>query len=235
MPKRRQRANPPTQPHPRSPSAGHQIGQDHRRALEPDPRAYEDTWLASPPYRQGSTFEESVRGFLVARNEFAPIVLPILEAWRSRRVLAAELGHELAAGARRSEACQILISVPGVGAITATSIATAIDDPDNFKKSRSGGAWASLTTRRYQLGEVDYDGHMFRRADRHLRGVLYEAAPVILTRTSADSALRAWGLKLSTRIGFKRATVAVARNRAVRMLPMPKSDEMFDRNVGVAA
>jgi transposase len=73
------------------------------------------------------------------------------------------------------------MSIPGSGAITATSFATAIEDPDNFKKSRSVGAWIGLTTRRHQSGEVDYDGHISRRGDRHLRGLLYEAASVILT------------------------------------------------------
>src|SRR3954454_3242889 len=34
---------------------------------------------------------------------------------------------------------------------------------------------------------------------------VYEAATVILTRTSAESSLRTWGLKLKERIGFKRA------------------------------
>ena len=103
------------------------------------------------------------------------------------RVRAAELGRQLVADARQSQACRILMSIPGVGAITATSFATAIEDPDNFKKSRSVGAWIGLTTRRYQSGEVDYDGHISRRGDRHLRGLLYEAAAVILTRSSADS------------------------------------------------
>jgi len=42
-------------------------------------------------------------------------------------------------------------------------------------------------------------------------GLLYEAATVILTRSSADSTLRAWGVRLRERVGFKRAAVAVAR------------------------
>jgi transposase len=70
---------------------------------------------------------------------------------------------------------------------------------------------------------------------RCLRGLLYEAATVILTRTSADCALRTWGLKLKERIGFKRAAVAVARKLAVTMHAMLKSGEMFDRTDGAAA
>jgi len=100
---------------------------------------------------------------------------------------------------------------------------TAIEDPDNFKKSRAVGAWLGLTPRRYQSGEVDYDGHISRRGDRHLRGLLYEAAAVILTRSSADSGLRSWGLKLRERVGFKRAAVAVARKLAVAIHAMLKT------------
>lgn len=80
-----------------------------------------------------------------------------------------------------------------------------------------------LTTRRYQSGEVDYDKHISRRGDAHLRGLLPEAATVVLTRTSADSGLRSWGLKLRRRIGFKRAAVAVARKLAVIMHATLKS------------
>ena len=91
------------------------------------------------------------------------------------------------------------------------------------------GAWLGLTTRRYQSGEVDYSGHISRRGDSHLRSLLYEAATVILTRSSADSALRKWGLKLRERIGFKRAAVAVASKLAVFMHTILKTGTVFNR------
>ena len=80
--------------------------------------------------------------------------------------------------------------IPGVGVVTATSFATAIEDPANFKRSRSVGAWLGLTTSRHHSGEVDYDGHISRRGDTHVRSLLYEAAIVILTRSPPESTLR---------------------------------------------
>lgn len=127
------------------------------------------------------------------------------------------------------------MSIPGVGAVTVLSFATAIEDPANFRSSRSVGAWLGLTTRRYQSGQVDYDGHISRRGDRHVRSLLYEAATVILTRSSADSALRTWGIKLRERVGFKRAAIAVARKLAVTMHAMLRSGEMFDCTAGALA
>lgn len=184
---------------------------------------------------KGGKFEDNVQRLLAGQEALARIILPLLEAWRGVRTRAAELGRQLVASARQSEACQLLMSIPGVGAVTATSFTAAIEDPANFKTSRSVGAWLGLTTRRYQSGEVDYDGHISRRGDAHLRGLLYEAATVILTRAYAESDLRAWGLKLRERIGFKRAAVAVARKLAVIMHSMLKSGELFNRATSVMA
>jgi transposase len=183
------------------------------------------------PKGAGRVFEGHVRNLLASNAGLEQIILPVLEAWRGLRARTAELSKQLIASARASEQCQLLSSIPGVGAVTASSFVAAIEEPENFRKSRSVGAWIGLTTRRYQSGEVDYDGHISRRGDNHLRGLLYEAAVVILTRTMADSALRTWGLKLKEKIGFKRAVIAVARKLAVIMHTMLKSGEMFDRSI----
>lgn len=119
--------------------------------------------------------------------------------------------------------------------MTASSFVAAIEDPANFRKSRSVDAWIGLTTRRYQSGEVDYDGHISRRGDNHLRGLLYEAATVILTSSRTDSALRIWGLKLRAKIGFKRAAVAVERKLAVIMHAMLQTGELFESSIASEA
>ena len=109
----------------------------------------------------------------------------------------------------------------------------AVEDSINFKNSRAVGAWVGLTPKRYQSGEVDYEGHISRRGDAKLRSLLYEAAAVILTRSSDTSALRTWALALKERLGFKRAAVALARKLAVIMHSMLKTGELFDPKAGV--
>jgi len=148
----------------------------------------------------GAKFEANVRAFQAGHAELARIILPRLEAWRSRRIQATELGRQLLAEARKSQPCQLLMSISGVGDITATAYLTAVEDPANFIRSGSVGAWLGLTTRRYQSGEVDYNGHInvhfSQRGDTHIRLLLHEAAAAILTRSHADSDLRSWGMKL---------------------------------------
>lgn len=186
------------------------------------------------PRSAGGKFEAHVRSLLADDAGLARIILPLVEAWRSLRIQAAELGRQLLAEARRSQQCQVLMSIPGVGAITATAYLAAVEEPSNFGRSRSVGAWLGLTTRRYQSGEVDYDGHISRRGDAHVRSLLYEAAVVVLTRSHADSDLRSWGMKLREKIGFKRAAVAVARKLAVIMHAMLRSGELFTRRAAAA-
>lgn len=187
------------------------------------------------PKGGGQIFETNVRNLLDNNDGLERIILPLLEAWRGIRDRAAQLDRQLVAAARQSDACRVLMSIPGIGAVTSASFVAAIEDPKNFRSSRSVGAWLGLTTRRYQSGEVDYDGHISRRGDSHLRGLLYEAATVILTRSRTDSSLRSWGLKLRDRAGFKRAAVAVARKLSVIMHRMLTTGETFDRSAGMIA
>ncbi len=47
-----------------------------------------------------------------------------------------------------------------------------------------------------------------------VRSYLFEAAGVLLTRVAHWCKLKAWGLRLWKRIGFKKAKIAVARKLA---------------------
>jgi transposase len=185
------------------------------------------------PKGAGRVFDSNVRGLLECQASLAQIILPLLDAWHDIRKRAAILDRQLVSSARQSSATKLLMTIPGIGAITAVSFVAAIEAPD-FRTSRSVGAWLGLTTRRYQSGDVDYDGHISRRGDNRLRGLLYEAATAILTRTSArnESRLKHWGLKLRERLGFKRVAVAVARKLAVIMHAMLKTGEVFNSQAG---
>lgn len=104
-----------------------------------------------------------------------------------------------------------LMTVPGVGPLTALSFIATIDDPKRFKSSANVGAYLGLTPRRYQSGEIDRTGRISKRGDHLLRTYLYEAAAVLLTVVRKGSTLKRWGTKLAKRIGSKKAKVAVAR------------------------
>ena len=174
------------------------------------------------PKGKGRIFEANVRRLLDQEHALAAVVLPLLEAWCAIRNRAAELDRLLLRKVRDDANCRRLMTAPGIGAVVAASYVAAIELPAN-KHARDVGAWAGLTPRRFQSGEMDYDGHISRRGDERLRALLYEAATVILTRVRSASALRSWALALKKRLGFKRAAVALARKLAVVLHVMWKT------------
>jgi len=68
------------------------------------------------------------------------------------------------------------MTIPGVGALTAITFLTTIDDPDRFQRSRDVGAHLGLTPRKYASGETDRNGAISRCGDVMLRTILYQAA-----------------------------------------------------------
>ena len=170
-----------------------------------------------------------------ARTMRASIAGVIGVAWRAVRERTAVLDRQLLAAARASATCRRLMTAPGVGAIVAAAFVAAVEKPENFRNSRAVGVWIGLTPRRYQSGEVDYDGHISRRGDARLRALLYEAAVSILTRVQSESTLRRWALALKTQVGFKRAAVALARKLAVILHAMWKTGTDFDPRAAVPA
>ena len=129
--------------------------------------------------------------------------------------------------ARTDETVRHLTTAPGVGPIVALGYITCIETPDRFPSSAAVGAFLGLTPRRYQSGEVDKAGRISRCGDAMVRGLLYEAAKVILSRTARPSDLQAWGRSLIKRIGKKKATVAVSRKLAVVLHRMWSTGEPF--------
>jgi transposase len=111
--------------------------------------------------------------------------------------------------------CRRLMTVQGVGPLTALAFRATIDRPDRFRRSRDVGAHLGLTPRRYQSGETDVQGRISRCGDELARTALYEAAHSLLIRSTKWSVLRAWGMNVAKRRGMARARVAVARKLAV--------------------
>jgi len=111
--------------------------------------------------------------------------------------------------------CRRLMTMPGVGPVTAFSFRCAVDDPYRFSSSRTVAAHFGLTPRTYQSGESSYTGHISRRGDSEVRSLLYQSAACVLNISKSPWRLRLWGKELAKRKGFKVAAVACARRMAV--------------------
>jgi transposase len=141
----------------------------------------------------------------------------LLSALKSIEASVTTLDLKLGDLAKKDEDCQRLMTIPGVGAVTAMTYKTALDAPDRFDKSSTVGAYFGMTPRQYASGEVNRQGSISKMGPKECRTMLYEAAQSLLTRCKSSSKLKSWGLKLLRKKGKKKAIVAVARKLAVIM------------------
>ena len=128
---------------------------------------------------------------------------------------------------RASEACRRLMTIPGVGQLTALAFTAAIDDPERFRRSRDIGAYLGLVPRRYQSGEIDYTGSISKCGDRRVRTLLYEAANVMLTRYKGPLKLKDWAFAIAKRSTMRKARIALARRLAIIMHAMLRHGTEF--------
>ena len=163
----------------------------------------------------GNVFRHRAEELVVEHPLLQEAVRPLLGVREIVRREIAGLTRRLLAMARDNDESRRLMTVPGIGAINALAFCAAIDDPSRFRRSRSVGAYFGLTPRRHASGEVDWTGRISKCGDAMVRTYLFEAAGVLMTRVPHWCRLKAWGLRLAKRIGFKKARVAVARKLAV--------------------
>ena len=128
---------------------------------------------------------------------------------------------------RASAACRRLMTIPGVGQLTALAFVAAIDDPSRVRRSRDIGAYLGLVPRRHQSGEVDYTGGISKCGDGRVRTLLYEAANVMLTRYKGQLKLKDWAFAIAKRSTMRKAKVALARRLAIIMHAMLRDGSKF--------
>ena len=180
------------------------------------------------PARLGhGAFDPKVRPLIEADQALSQSLLPMLDARLVLYRTFLTLENRVRNLAKQDPICQKLMTAPGVGPITALTFKAGVDDPTRFKRSRTVAAHFGLTPRRFQSGEIDFDGHISRAGDANVRSTLYVAANSMMTRSSQWSPLKAWGMKLAKSRGHKRAVIAVARKLAVILHRMWIDDTQF--------
>ena len=119
----------------------------------------------------------------------------------------------LARHALDSEQVRRLMTIPGVGSITALSIVGVVGEVDRFPSPRHLVGYLGLDPRVRQSGERKArHGHISREGQAHARGLLIEAAHSAI-RTPGP--LRAFHARLKDRRGSQVALCATARKLAV--------------------
>jgi transposase len=162
-------------------------------------------------------FEARIRELVANLPDLAVLIEPLLIVRRVLREQIAVLHRRLLTIVKDDEVCRRLMTIPGVGPVVALTFRATVDVPARFKNSRAVGAVFGLTPSKYQSGEIDRTGGISRCGDEMMRVMLYEAAQILLVRSTKWSWLKAWAMQVARRRGTKKAIVALARRLAVIM------------------
>src|SRR5207344_2314748 len=90
-----------------------------------------------------------------------------------------ELDVKLTAAHKANEVSQRLATIPGVGPITALTLAIEID-PGAFESGRHLAAWAGLTPKEYSTGGTPRMGGISRAGNERLRALLVSGATSVI-------------------------------------------------------
>jgi transposase len=158
-----------------------------------------------------------IKELVESHPDLAALVDPLLIVRRVLRQQLAVLHRRLLAIVRDDEVCRRLMTVPGVGPVVALTFRATVDVPARFHNSKAVGAVLGLTPCKHQSGESERTGAISKCGDEMMRVMLYEAAQILLVRSTRWSWLKAWAMQIARRRGMKKAIVALARRLAVIM------------------
>lgn len=115
----------------------------------------------------------------------------------------------------QNEDCQRLLTIPGVGLLSASAMVAAIGDINVFKNGRELAAWLGLVPRQHSTGGKPTLLGISKRGDSYLRTLLIHGGRTVV-RVSAkyEDRRNQWITELDKRRGKNISAVAVANKNA---------------------
>ena len=131
--------------------------------------------------------------------------------------------RELAQGERYQRNVRLLRSIPGVGLLTAMTFLLELENLQRFRTSDQLAAYVGLTPSQFSSSDQIRMGHITRSGKADLRGMLVEAAWILVRK---NPYFKKKYKSLLSRVGQKRAIVAIARKLVIlaRRLVLDQTD-----------
>jgi transposase len=188
----------------------------------------------------GRGFAE-LSGRVAAEDAAIPALLRPALAALHRQITALQgaiiaLEAQIMAAAKADPVMRRLITIPGVGGLTAHAIVTAIGDGRQFRTARDFAAWCGLTPREHASAGKRRETGISRQGDLRLRKLLALGASTIMryARSHRDRATH-WQRGILARRPVKVAVIAQAAKTARIAWAMLMSGQTYRMPNRVAA
>jgi transposase len=174
------------------------------------------------------TLPRKVRELLVETSDGLPSyveqLLKAIEALTSQIHAADE---ELATLAKQDKVCRLLMTIPGVGAVTSMRFVAAIDDIGRFRTAEQVCSYLGLTPGENTTGFKPKRTGITKAGPAGVRRTLTQAAWV-MWRWRAEDPIVQWAKRIADRRGKLKAIVALSRKLAALMFAMWRTNSPYN-------
>jgi transposase len=172
-------------------------------------------WLRGQGWTLRKGYPESlprrIRDQAISRNmELPPFIERQLQMIHELNLAIRDSDREVAKEARGDDVCRRLMTVPGVGPVTALRFVAAIDELGRFSDSHRVGAYLGLTPSERSSSDRQHRGGITKAGSPRMRWALVQAA-WIARRYRQNDPMVQWAEEVAKRRGNGIATVALAR------------------------
>jgi transposase len=161
------------------------------------------------------------------RHSFHEVCLEIRDY--EKRIKSVE--GQLEALSKQIPTVGLLRTIPGIGLLTATALVALVGDIQRFRSARHFASFLGLTPRLRGSGFTLHLGRISKQGDRYLRALLSHGARSVLVRAGRmekPDRLRAWALRVYSRRGYNKATIAIANKLARTVWAVWKHNTEFE-------
>lgn len=140
----------------------------------------------------------------------------------------AQLDREIAHRAKNEDIPSRLMTIPGIGPITATALAALAPSPQMFRKGRDFAAWLGLTPVQRSTGGKQKLGAVSKMGERTLRRLLIIGASALVRQTSRRvPAPGSWLARMLARKPRMLVIVALANKMARTVWALLARNEIY--------
>lgn len=175
-----------------------------------------------------STLPAKLRKSLLSSDAGIPSYIEhVLQGIEALTQQIKEADRELSELAAQDSTCRLLMTIPGVGPVTAMRFVAAIDDPTRFHSTEQVCSYLGLTPGENTTGFRPKRTGITKAGAPHVRRTLTQAA-WCLWRTRPDDPIVVWAQRVADRRGKLKANIALCRKLAALMFVMWRNNTPYN-------
>jgi transposase len=114
------------------------------------------------------------------------LLVELRDEWEKLETQIEKIDREFAQAAKKEENCRRLLTIPGIGPLTATALTAAIGNGQAFHKSRDLAAWLGLVPRQHSTGGKSRLLGISKRGNPYLRRLFIHGGRAVVARVKRE-------------------------------------------------